>query len=312
VKRGRGLRIWLFCLGALLLAFLGGQTNPVVFLLTGVLVPLPVLLVGWRVGPRAALFLALTTALAIFSLKPGLEIIKAHLGFGEMLLMGVLLSGFHARGMAPARAIVLTVVALSLLALVYLAGEAALLKLSPQELLAQKTREIMEMVKQFLEGGGSSTMPFGGTAAELEALVQGLLPGLVVANMGLVAWFNVVLVRQIAFALDRPQPDTQPLYHWAAPEWLIFVALGAGFLLLAPVKVLRFFSLNLLIILGLLYFCQGMAVVSAWFHRFSLPRIFRLVGYLLLFINPMMFLVIILGMMDLWFDFRRLHQPEEA
>lgn len=312
MKRGRGLRIWLFCLGALLLAFLGGQTNPVVYLLTGVLAPLPVLLVGWRMGPRAALFLALTTALAIFSLKPGLEIIKAHLGFGELLLMGVLLSVFRARGMAPARAIILTVLALNLLALVYLAGEAVYLKLSPSELLAQRAREVMEIVKQFLEGGGSSALPMGGAPAELEGLVQGLLPGLVVANMGLVALINVVLVRQVAFGLGWAEPDSRPLYHWAVPEWFIFLALAAGFLLLVPVKGVRLLSSNLLIVLGLLYFCQGMAVVCAWFLRFSLPRVFRLLGYLLLFINPLVFMVIILGLMDLWFDFRRLHQPEEA
>jgi len=312
VNRGRGLSIWLFCLGALLLAFLGGQQNPVFFLLTGVLAPLPVLLAGWRLGPRAALGLALTTALVIFSLKPGLETIKAHLGFGELLLMGVILSFLHRRGVDPPRAIGMTVLALTLAALVYLAGEAAFLKVSPQELLAQKSREVMDIFKQFLDEGKGAALPLGGSPGEWESLVQRLLPGLVVVNMGLVAWINVLAVRQLSFALGWAKPDGSPLYHFALPEWLIFVVLATGFLLLAPVSLVRVFSLNLLMVLGVLYFCQGVAIISAWLHRFAVPRILRLVGYLLLFINPLIFLVIILGLMDLWFDFRRLHQTEEA
>jgi uncharacterized protein YybS (DUF2232 family) len=312
VNRARGLSIWLFCLGALLLAFLGGQINPVVYLLTGVMAPLPVLVVGWRLGPRAALALALTVALAIFSLKPGLEIIAAHLGFGELLLMGVILSILRARGVTAPRAIILTVAALGFIALVYLGGEAAYLKLSPQELLARKTREVMEIFKQFLESGGAAPLPLGDSPEELESMLQRLLPGLVVANLGLVAWINVVAVRQLAFALGWAQPDDHPLYYWSLPEWLIFVALAGGFLLLVPVTGVRLFGLNLLIILGVLYFSQGVAVVAAWFHRFAVPRVFRMVVYLLLFINPLVFLVALLGLMDLWFDFRRLHRTDEA
>ena len=53
-------------------------------------------------------------------------------------------------------------------------------------------------------------------------------------NIALVAWINVVLARQSAFLWGGLKPEP-PLFHWATPEWLIFVVLGAGFLLLVPV-----------------------------------------------------------------------------
>lgn len=108
------------------------------------------------------------------------------------------------------------------------------------------------------------------------------------------------------------QPDP-PLYQWALPEWLIFGVLGAGFLLFLPVAGLRYLSLNLLLVLAVLYFCQGVAVVANWFIRLRLPRAIRVVGYPLMFLNPLFFLIITLGVLDLWLDFRRLHrQPEDA
>jgi uncharacterized protein YybS (DUF2232 family) len=80
-----------------------------------------------------------------------------------------------------------------------------------------------------------------------------------------------------------------------------------------PIASMRVISLNLLLVLGVLYFCQGVAVVAAWFNRLGLPRILRVIGYPLMFLNPLFFLIITLGVLDLWFDFRRLHQqPDDA
>jgi hypothetical protein len=42
------------------------------------------------------------------------------------------------------------------------------------------------------------------------------------------------------------------------------------------------------------------------------PVFLRLLGYPLLFMNPLFFLIILLGLMDLWLDFRRLNRPRDA
>ncbi len=307
----RGLNLWLLCLAVLLLIFFGAQLSPLVFLLAGVLVPLPVLLAGRRLGERAAAVLALAAALCLFALKPGLEVIWDNLGFGSLLLMGVMLTALPRRGVAVPQAIILTVLALSAAALLVLLGQSLFLGVSPLALLQQKSAEIMGTVTKVMgEPAGAPLLP-GGPQIDMQTIIQRLLPGLVVANTGLVAWLNVIVSRQIAAVLGWGKAEP-PLYFWAAPEWLIFAVLGSGFLLLIPVAGVRYLSFNLLIVLGLLYFCQGVAVVAAWFHRFSLPRLMRMIGYPLLFLNPFFFLIITLGLMDLWLDFRRLHQPRDA
>jgi uncharacterized protein YybS (DUF2232 family) len=288
--------------------------TPAGFLLAGVLMPLPVVLAGWRFGVRAALPLALAAILLLFALKPGWAFFTENLGFLELLCMGVLLGCLQCRGWPPHRAIILTVVVLNLAALIFFSGQAFLQGISLKVLLAQKSHEVMETLSQVLDqagGGSAGFLAAGFSRQEIETLLQRLLPGLVVANTGLVAWINVVLARQAAFLLGWALPEP-PLFYWSTPEWLIFVALGAGFLLLVPVSPVRFFSLNLLIVLSLLYFCQGVAVIAAWFHRFQVPRFLRLLGYPLLFLNPLFVCIVTLGLMDLWLDFRRLHQPRDV
>ncbi len=311
---GRALSIWFACLSVLLLIFIGAQLNPLGYLLAGILAPLPVLLTGGRLGDRAALVLALAGAAFILALKPSLDTIWQNSGFLSLLLMGVLLSVMQHRGLSAPRAIILTVLVLNGLALLVLLGQAAYQGVSPLALMAQRGAEIMGTVHQVLGEDGAAGAPLipGVPQAEVEALLQRLLPGLVVTNTGLVAWLNVVLVRHLDY-LHTGQKPSPPLYLWAWPEWLIFGVLGAGFMLFIPVAPLRLISLNLLLVLAVLYFCQGAAVVAAWFNRLGLPLILRIIGYPVMFLNPLFFLIITLGVLDLWLDFRRLHrQPKDA
>ncbi len=309
---GRRLAIWMAHLAFLQLLLIGAQLNPAAYLLAGVVAPLPVLLAGGLLGVRAALLLALTGVLVILAPKPGLETLWQNLGVLSLLLMAVLLCLLEQGGRSVPGAMVATVLILNGLGLLLLLGQALYQGIGLPVLLDQKSGEIMASVHQVLGESGVGPLIPGVPQAQAEALLKQLLPGLVVTNSALVAWLNVVLARQIVFASTGQQPEP-PLYHWAVPEWLIFGALAAGFLLLIPVAPVRFLSLNLLLVLGFLYFSQGAAVVAAWFIRLGLPRILRVIGYALMFLNPLFFLIIALGVLDLWFDFRRLHQqPGDA
>jgi hypothetical protein len=296
------------------LIFIGAQLSPVGYLLAGILAPLPVLVAGRCLGDRAALVLALAGTGFILALNPGLETLWQNSGFLSLLLMGLLLSVMQHRGLSAPRTIILTVLTLTGLALLVLLGQAFYQGISPLALMAQRGTEIMETVHQVLGEGAAAGTPLipGVSPAEAEATLQRLLPGLVVTNTGLVAWLNMVLARQLDYWRTGQKP-VPPLYLWALPEWLIFGAVGAGFLLFMPLATLRFVCLNLLLVLAVLYFCQGLAVVAAWFNRFGLPRVLRAIGYPLMFMNPLFFLIITLGVLDLWLNFRRLHQqPGDA
>ena len=207
---GRGLIIWFLCLVALLIGFLGARVNPLVYLAAGVLVPLPVLVIGWRSGELAALALALVGAVAIFCLHPVAETIWQNLGFLNLLLMGVMLASLQCRGVTAPQAIMVTVAALTVGALLVFLGQAFFMGIAPQDLLAQKSAEIMDTVRKVLgdtaDGAPGSLVP-GVDPAQVEAMLQRLLPGLLVTNLAMVAWLNVVLSRQLIFILEWGEAD---------------------------------------------------------------------------------------------------------
>jgi hypothetical protein len=314
----RGWRLIFFwvCLGVLFWIFLLRRAIPLSGVLLGPWVPLPILLAGWRLGVRSAVILVAVSLCLVLSLNPPGESLWGGLQDSwELLAVGLILSLLHHRGWAAERAIIFTVLALSLTNLLILVGQGYYLGLTPQALLAQKAQGIAEGLKKLAADAGAGApvhMVPGLPALDLAALLRKVLPALLVINTTLVVWINVVLARQLASILGMREADDPPLYLWYTPEWLIFALLGAGFLALVPVPQVKVLSLNLLLILALLYFSQGVAVVSAWLNRLQVPRFLRVPGYLLLFWNPMFILTTILGLLDLWLDFRRLQRPRSA
>jgi len=145
--------------------------------------------------------------------------------------------------------------------------------------------------------------------ADLMLWLAQLTPAMLFINNVLVALINYLCSR----VLNEPGPWAPlkvPLPCWETPGWLVFVLIGAGFALLVPYHVLQVVALNLLLVCLLLYFLQGVAIIAFGFQRYQVPRLLRWIIYLLLILlKPAMLLVIVMGVTDLWFDFRRLHQP---
>jgi uncharacterized protein YybS (DUF2232 family) len=310
---GRRFAVWLLGLITLVALVLAGHLHPLANLLAGVWLPLPILLVGWRLGDRWALLLAAAAGLALFASRPTLAGVLDHLNFAELLVLGCLLSTWRNRGYPAPQVIGLTVLGVLVVSGAFLALQTWLAGMGPGELINQKAKETAENLSRVMAEAGMSSEGLslmGLPRPDWIALVKQILPALVVINTTLVAWLNLVTMRQVALAAGEEELEV-PLTQWFTPEWVIFVFLTAGFTLLVPVPAVRLVSLNLLLILGFLYFFQGLAVLAAFFERFHLPWFLRLMGYLLAFMNPLVLLVMMVGLLDLWLDFRRLHRPRE-
>ncbi len=311
---GSRLGIWLFCLVALLVLILFGHVNPLAYLLLGTWLPLPLLLVGWRLGTGAAVLLALAGVLAVFALNPGLAVLLDNLGLGMILLLGLVLTAGSRRGWPAGTVIMISVAGVGLVYLVLFFGQAYFQGLTPLALWEQKTREVANTFIKMLKETGVDSPSFevmGLSRVNVQDMVTRLVPALVLVNAGLVAWLNILACRRLVSSWGWDDVG-EPLSQWSSPEWLVFFFVGAGFALLAPWAWVRQVGLNLLIILGFVYFCQGMAVIAGLLQGFQVPWVLRGLAYLLAFMNPLMILVMILGLMDLWLDFRRLRPPREA
>jgi len=103
----------------------------------------------------------------------------------------------------------------------------------------------------------------------------------------------------------------QPVRMIKLPYELIFLFIAALALALYPVT--RLYGINLLICMSVIYLIQGTAVLSfAWGDFFSKARLLRTFLIMAIILNyPVLILIALIGLLDVWFDFRKLTLMEE-
>lgn len=130
--------------------------------------------------------------------------------------------------------------------------------------------------------------------------------GVLAAGALLMAWANLLLLRAIAARRD-PQAPRQALEYWKAPEPLVWVLILAGGLIWASEGFLFWVGVNVVLVLGVIYFFQGMAVMAYWLEKKNAPKLLRYGLYLLIAVEAFLAVgVAMAGLFDLWFNFRRL------
>ena len=134
-----------------------------------------------------------------------------------------------------------------------------------------------------------------------------IIPALAIALTLFIIWTSLMLAKPLLKTKNLFYPDFGLLNLWKAPEYLVWITISCGILLLIPDKAVRLMGINGILILMTIYFFQGMAIVSFYFEKKQFPRLLRFFLYSLVAIQQVFLLiVVILGFFDIWFNFRKL------
>jgi uncharacterized protein YybS (DUF2232 family) len=132
------------------------------------------------------------------------------------------------------------------------------------------------------------------------------MPGITVScSMG-IAWLNLLVARRYCRRMAVDLCVREDLKCWKAPEVLIWIVIASGLMFLLPSDVSQVAALNLLIVLGSVYFLQGLAIAAFYFERWNMPFFLRSLIYAIMVLQQFASLATaLLGLFDMWFDFRK-------
>ncbi len=285
---------------------------PVAGWLGSALLPVPLLVFGMKAGPATARGMA-ATALLFTGLFGG----RVELFF----FGGLILAGLAAvEGMVRGGAIEKTVLAGCGAAAAGLFGGLWTMALlegrDPLALLLEGVQRQVEVALEAYRAAGIAEEQIRfleESAPLLTRLMLGILPALVVSANLFALWISLLVARSILVARRLPAPAWGRLDRWKAPEALVWAVIASGVLLLVPSLPAKAVGLNGVLILGVVYFFQGIAVVAFTLRRKGVPRMLRAVLYALIGLQQLVTLgVAVLGLFDTWFDFRKLGRNRAA
>jgi len=144
-----------------------------------------------------------------------------------------------------------------------------------------------------------------------------LLPAMIINMLIFVVWLNVVVARRMFGAKLAWFDSVGNLHRWRFPFVGVWILIGFALLLVLDIYVvkgeaLRLLAINAFLVFGLIYLFQGLAIVAFYLGRWNMSPMLRLLFYsvLVLFFQPLSFLLVAFGFFDSWFDFRRLQKKE--
>jgi uncharacterized protein YybS (DUF2232 family) len=282
---------------------------PMVGLIGSAFLPVALIYFRAKLGPSAALVIALSALGCALVFGGPLE----ALFFGELLLIGFVMGALMARHWSLEKTVAFVCIA------VILAGLGGLLAAglrTGQGLLAT----VSESVRQHLElslllyqqmGLPQEQVDFLENSIDvIQRVLVGLMPAMVIGSTLMVTWVSLLASRRLCQRQGLPFPDFGALDRWKAPEWLVWGVIGSGALLLVPSVGSKMLGLNGLIVFMVVYFFQGIAIVAYFFKKKHIPRFARVVLYGLIVIQQLVMLAVIgVGFFDTWFNFRKLEKP---
>jgi len=140
-----------------------------------------------------------------------------------------------------------------------------------------------------------------------------IFPALVVITAALVVWANFLLGKRILGRTGIIWPQLTTLATWKAPEFIIWIFIISGGFFFIQNKDITFYSSNIFLVTCFIYLLQGLAIVSFFFQSKNVPFFLRYLFYF--FIVAQQFLVIpivAIGLFDIWVDFRKYFQKDQA
>lgn len=295
------------------LLFSAGLAVPFIGFASAFFAPAPLGLARIRGGTASAGFSALLSTLLLAVLISPL--IGAWFAV-QCGMIGLIIPELIVRGTGMFRSIVWTTAATAGLTIILFGVMAIAGNINPQ-LFIQK--EISTSISQ---AANLYEQRAGFTPQDMEILKEGmqtvgqllqrLYPALITINLALISATTLLLFRRMA-ARAGTELQITPFSEFSAPTLLIWPLILSGFAMLVPMPLINTPAFNLVVLLAVVYFMQGLAVLITFCDRTTFASTLKVLMAILLITQPYLAgIVVIIGIFDYWGEFRtpRIKQDE--
>jgi uncharacterized protein YybS (DUF2232 family) len=149
-------------------------------------------------------------------------------------------------------------------------------------------------------------------AGQIAALLADMFPAIMVVGASLIIGINLWAARFLFQRHGLYYPDFGDLTGWKAPERLVWLFIAAAGMLFIPSAGVKVAGMNLLIICLYVYLFSGLSIIGYLFKVKRVSVLFRVLFYVLFLMQQYLLLfVAVIGLFDLWADFRKWIKPAQ-
>ncbi|WP_033399059.1 DUF2232 domain-containing protein [Desulfospira joergensenii] len=274
---------------------------PLIGVFALIFLPLPVLFYRLKLGRNSGGIIVAVSFAALMVMTQGFGFDLLY--FGVLLMTGFLIGECIERQMGIERTMILTGVGILGLGLAGLLVYSGLQGQSLGALFSDYMSQYFTMSRQVYSEMGIEEQQI----QMLNSAIVFVLPGMFTISLMSTVWMNILIMKRLLEKKGIRLKNLENLNHYQAPDHLVWAVIILGILLFLPADALKYLSVNCLIVLMLVYFFQGIAIVSFFFQKKESPTALKVFCYSLIAVQLYVLLLVIgLGFFDNWINFRKL------
>lgn len=286
---------------------------PAIGIVAWVIIPLPVLFYRLKIGRPGSLIIMAVCLIALLSFSRNIAFNAFY--FGSLLMTGLLLGECIERHLSIDKIMGYTCTGLTgafcLFLLIYAFTQSQSIGQLINGFIAQ-----YQAVSSALFAESAQLYPDVKLDKDMFEKASHLFmitfPGIMLSTYLTMALINILLIKKLLKKNNITVQSLENLNRWRASDKIVLVLIAVGGMFFLPLGAFKIVLLNCLIILLLIYFYQGMAIVSFYFEKKRVPFIIKAFVYFLIAVQPLfLMLVVSFGLFDTWINFRRLDIPIE-
>jgi uncharacterized protein YybS (DUF2232 family) len=268
-------------------------------------------------GPRYALGGMLFAALAIWILS-GISLFSLMflmVAGIPALVMGTLIKKNTEAGHTIILSTALLLVSLVLLIVILEQVGQLSFSLEFQRMLRDST----DKAYQFYRNRGVSTEDLSlikRNSWRLLRVLDLIWPSILAIIVGCFVYFDYIISGKLLRRYGVTIKSLPALRQWHGPEWMIWafiipsgLLVGNTIFKISMISWLYSGLLNVLVVVGFVYFIQGLSIASYYFNRVKIGKLPQVLFFLLIAFNrDLWFVLMLLGILDIWMDWRKLNK----
>ena len=296
------------------LIFTASTYLPIIGFFFSLFIPLPILFYRSKLGRTTGIIVYILSIIIMIVMTGSISLDIFF--FAELLLLGFVLSELFEMRLSIDKTISYACASVLITGIVILFFYSNLSNTGIYTLASEYISRNLELTMAMYESLGvpeESIHVISNSMEKIHYVLIRIIPAMLISLTLFVSWTNLLIAKPLLKAKNIFFPDFDSLKLWKAPEFMVWLFIGCGVMLILPDNSFKILGLNGLIILMTIYFFQGIAIVSFYFEKKNVPRIFRIFLYSVLALQQLVLLSVIgLGFFDMWINFRKLGVKKES
>ncbi len=285
---------------------------PLIGSFLGILAPLPIMVLYLRRGFTGGAFAALVATLVIgFALKP----VVALYFFVQFAMLGLAAAYLIEKRASFGLTMLVSSFFVAAGFFLLIGFQASSLHQGFFETLKKPIQQNIHMALQNYPGlSGTEAQEMQAMFQKMLSLLIVLVPTLIIIGSWLILMVNIYLIDRIHLVPGREILKDFDLNVWRAPDHFIWFVILPGFGVFLLHGTVRVIAMNVLIAALTVYFFQGLCIINYHLAKRNMPPFVRVLVYFVLFVIQIVaVMVVLMGLLDMWMDFRKIFhkKPEE-